>query len=399
MCGLRRAREWPVAAPVPRERCLVALLAGLALQVTACGLTGGQPQASTGVPSIPARSPQVQGAPADLRSPTPGPGPSPTSSPSPVGVGFARGDPAALPGVLLIADRDNSRLLEVDGWGHVLWQFPSPGVAPGPTPFTRPDDAFYSPDRSLIATNEEFEHTVIVVDRSTGKEVWSYGHPYQPGSAPGYLNGPDDAFLLPSGDVLVADIKNCRILQLAPSKSVVRQLGGICHHAPPRGLGSPNGDFPLADGGMLVTEINGAWVDRFDADWRLVASVRVPAAYPSDAQLLPNGNILVADWIAGGSVMEVDWSGRVVWRFGPVTGPYRLNHPSIALRLPNGMVALADDWNDRVLIVDPQRNQVVWEYGHLGVPGSQPGYLSTPDGLDFRPAELEPGQRRIRLPR
>jgi len=30
-------------------------------------------------------------------------------------------------------------------------------------------------------------------------------------------------------------------------------------------------------------------------------------------------------------------------------------------------------------------NRIVWQYGHTGVPGSAPGYLSNPDGVDLAP--------------
>jgi hypothetical protein len=62
-------------------------------------------------------------------------------------------DPSVLPGPVLIADRDNNRVIEVSPQGQVLWRFPAAGdLAPGQT-FLVPDDAFYSPDaRSVIAT-------------------------------------------------------------------------------------------------------------------------------------------------------------------------------------------------------------------------------------------------------
>ena len=37
--------------------------------------------------------------------------------------------------------------------------------------------------------------------------------------------------------------------------------------------------------------------------------------------------------------------------------------------------------------MDPTTNKIVWQYGHYGVPGSSPGYLNNPDGLDLLPPE------------
>jgi hypothetical protein len=44
-----------------------------------------------------------------------------------------------------------------------------------------------------------------------------------------------------------------------------------------------------------------------------------------------------------------------------------------------------DDWNDRLVVIDPRTNQVVWQYGVTGVQGSAPGYLHKPDGVDPAP--------------
>jgi hypothetical protein len=46
---------------------------------------------------------------------------------------------------------------------------------------------------------------------------------------------------------------------------------------------------------------------------------------------------------------------------------------------------LNDDANHRVIVVDPRTNQVVWQYGVTGRPGSALGSLSNPDGVDLAP--------------
>jgi outer membrane protein assembly factor BamB len=281
-----------------------------------------------------------------------------------------------LPGYLLIADRNNNRVLLVSPSKRVVWSY---GALRGP------DDAFFTPDWSSVITNEEFNDTLRQISLQRKRIVWSYGHAGVAGSSAGYLNTPDDAYRLPNGDTTVADIRNCRIVTLSRSGRVVRVLGGSCAHDPPTGFASPNGDTPLPDGGLLVTEIGG-WIDRLSADGRLLWSIRSPVAYPSDAQLLPNGEVLVCSFTNPGKIVEVDRAGTVTWSFGAASGPDELNQPSLAVRLPNGLIAANDDYNARVIVIDPKTNRIVWQYGHTGVASSASGYLDKPDGLEFLPA-------------
>ena len=281
-----------------------------------------------------------------------------------------------LPGYLLVADRNNDRVLLLSPDGRIVWRRAG---------LREPDDAFFTPGYRGIITNEEFDDTLRQISLRTRRIVWSYGHAGVPGRGSGYLNAPDDAYRLANGTTTVADIRNCRIVQLRHDGSVLRVLGGSCVHDPPRGFASPNGDTPLSDGGILVTEIGG-WVDRLDRSGRLVWSVRTPFTYPSDAQLLPNGHILVCAFTTPGRVVEMTRAGRIVWSFGATSGKNRLDRPSLAIRLPNGLVAVNDDWRHRVVLVDPRTSRIVWQYGHTDVASAAPGYLDKPDGMDFLPA-------------
>jgi Kelch motif protein len=283
-----------------------------------------------------------------------------------------------LPGYLLVADRNNDRVLLLSPDKRVVWH------AGG---LHQPDDAFFTPGYRSVITNEEFDDTLVEVSLKGRAVVWRYGHAGSAGSAAGYLDSPDDAYRTRGGVTTVADIRNCRIVQLRRDGKVLRILGGSCVHDPPRGFASPNGDTPLPDGGLLVTEIGG-WIDRLDRAGQLVWSVRSPVSYPSDAQLLPDGNILVCGFTTPGRVVEMTQSGTVVWSFGTPSGVDRLDRPSLAIRLPNGMIAINDDWRHRVILVDPSSRRIVWQYGHTDVASSAPGYLNKPDGMDFLPATV-----------
>jgi DNA-binding beta-propeller fold protein YncE/N-acetylneuraminic acid mutarotase len=300
----------------------------------------------------------------------------------------AGSDPGVLPGPVLIADRDNNRLLEVSPTGQVLWRFPGPGALAPRQSFLLPDDAFYSPDGRQIVVTQEDDFAISIVDVAHPKIAFRYGHPGVPGAEPGYLHNPDDAMLTPGGALLSADIKNCRVIVIRPpAHRLTQQLGqtGNCNHELGVSYGSPNGAFPMAGGDTLVTEINGDWVDVLGRDGRPLGDAHPPGfTYPSDTNELRPGVFLSADYSSPGAIETFTPTGRLLWRYEP-TDRQALNHPSLALPLPNGDVLANDDRNDRVVVIDPRTNRIVWQYGHTGHPGSQVGYLANPDGVDLAP--------------
>ena len=323
-----------------------------------------------------APAPALPGLPAAFSRPISGPHLQPGSNPS------------VLPGPLLIADRSNNRLIVVSPKGRILWQFPQPGdLAPGQT-FLIPDDAFFTPDGKYIIATEEDDFVISVISIAQHKIIFRYGTPGQSGMGPNHLWNPDDAMMLPDGYILSPDIKNCRILLIKPGSLSPVHIYGLstnyCYHNPPARFGSPNGTFPMTNGHYVVTEINGDWVDEMGLNGTIYQSFHAPGVlYPSDTNEVRPGVFLTADYSKPGTVEEFTSSGQVLWRYSP-TGAQALNQPSLALPLPNGDVVLNDDKNNRVIVVDPKTDKVVWQYG-TGVAGSAPGQLSNPDGLDLAP--------------
>ena len=291
--------------------------------------------------------------------------------------------PGPIPGYLLIADRGNNRMLLVNSSKHIFWTYPAPAGRTA-MPFTFDDDTFFGPRADRIISNQEDQQTIQIISFPGRRTLWRYGHVDQRGSADGYLHTPDDAYLLPSGLVTVADAYNCRVLFINHAHRVVRQYGttGVCRHNPPSELGAINGATPLSDGGTLVSEINGSWVDDIAANGRLRWTVQAPVSYPSDPQLLGPDRILLADYARPGHAIIMTRAGRVLWRYGPSSGPGELDHPSLATRIAPGLIAINDDFRDRVVIISIRTHHIVWQYGHTDSPGRAPGYLNTPDGLD-----------------
>jgi len=287
---------------------------------------------------------------------------------------------------LLVADRGNDRLLLLDDTDRTVWKYPSRNRPAPPGGFYFPDDAFFIRHGTAIISNQEDNDTIVEIAYPSGHITFKYGHPRIPGAAAGYLHTPDDTYLLRHGNIAVADAANCRVIVLAPrSRRVIHQIGSAarCVHDPPAALGSPNGDTPLADGNLLISEINGSWVDEITASGRVVWDTHLAIGYPSDPQQIGPARYLIADYENPGAVLEFDRRGRIDFRYQPVSGSGALDHPSLVELLPSGAFMINDDYNDRMVAIDPSTRALVWQYGVTGHPGTGTGRLDTPDGFDL----------------
>ena len=376
--GLVSRRPW---------RTILPAAGAILLLVAACG----QGSATALGPAAPAAQPDAT-VPGAVANGSAGPprGSTSGSATTRASTAPAAAGAAAFPGGFLIADRGNGRLLVVDRAGKIWWRFPiAAGAVPAGQSFAA-DDAFLSPDGLSIVANDETHEVIDRIDIMTGRITWQYGHYNRAGSGTGFLHTPDDAYPLANGNIVVADIENCRVLEISPAKQIVHQWGkaGVCAPAAPATYGRPNGDTPLPDGGILITEITGSRVVRLAADGHVVFDIHVPVHYPSDAQLDSAGNVIVADYNNPGSVVKVSPAGKLLWRYGPTSGAGRLDHPSLATPLPDGTISVNDDFRHRIVIVDPATNRIVWQYGTTDQPGRGANHLDVPDGHQPLPAGL-----------
>ena len=313
-----------------------------------------------------------------------------------------------LPANLLIADGKANRIIEVNAQHKIVWSLS--GLAD-------PDDIqVYAPGKLLV--NQENANRVVAIDMATKKITWSYGHLGKPsqgaGAAkltrPGYINNPDDSYMLPNHDVLIDDANNQRVLVVNPQGKIVWEYGTVGRQhigvpgTIPGYLIGPNDNVPQTSGNLLVTNVgnnrvpNSHSVVELNPSGRILWRMSLPLQYPSDTLKLPGGSLLVADWVRPGRIYLFGPQGNVRWEFAP-TGANALNHPSSAQLLSNGDVLIVDDHNDRIVVVQPtgpRSGKIVWQYGHTGVAGTGPGYLFDASGVipvtpALNPEEAAPG--------
>lgn len=365
----------------PLSRLSLSRLSFVAAALLACALAGTGPSAAAADDGKPVKvTAEMRGAgvvSSGVKTPTPPPATGTEEKPVPAWSG-------PLPYPIVIADRRNNRLIEIAPDKRVIWELPSPDLRI----YRGNDDVFFAPDGNSLMVNEEDNYDIHIIDYAAREIVWSYGEPDTRGTGPTQFNFPDDAHLLPDGSVMVADIRNCRIVFIDRQDMTVKQQWGqpgTCRHDPPNFVNLPNGVTPLPNGDVLITEIPDAWITRITRAGKVVWSMRAPhVRYPSDAYPTHDGQVIVADYSKPGRVVIFDpATGKITWEYMEKSGEKMLNHTSLAMELPNGNIVLNDDWRNRVLVIDRHTKQIVWQYGVNDTAGHAPGYLFYPDGLDI----------------
>ena len=274
---------------------------------------------------------------------------------------------------IYICDSKNNRIIEVNPQKQIIWQM---------TGIKDPDDVqVYKKNRLIV--NEEKYSKVIEINTQTKQIIWSYGHLGVPGTQPGYLGRyVDDSFKLPNGNVLMTDAANMRIIAVNQLHQIVWQYGHTGIQSNNVGyLNAPNDAMPQTNGSILITNIGNHMAIDVNPNTKTIQwSINIPESYPSDALIMPNGNILSTDWVNPGKIQEITRNGNIVWSYQP-TGVNALNHPSSTQILPNGNYLVVDDHNDRVFVLNPKTNQIVWQYGITGQAGSSFNMLNDPSGV------------------
>ena len=347
----RRLEERAAHRRLGRQRLLALILAIAAVVVIVVLVTGG----GTKAPTIPI-----------VLSPIGATG----SGPGALAAGSSA---AALPGNILIADRNNNRIVAITPQGQAVWS----------QIFKGPSDAYPSATAHSIVVTEHGGSQVLVFSVSRVAVAYHYGHSQHSGAGVNRLHDPSTGQFAADGRIVIADKSNCRVLLVRePSHHSVTQIGttGSCVHKPPSAFGYPDGAFPTAGGGLVVTELTPAWVDLLSKTGALVKGFQVTGlTAPYEANPTPNGNYIATNYAHPGAVIEFDGSGNVKWTYSPKSGAGELSFPTLAVVLSNGNVLVSDARNDRVIVIDPSTNQIVWQYGHTGKPGSGSGFLHTPD--------------------
>lgn len=225
-----------------------------------------------------------------------------------------------------------------------------------------------------------------------------------------------------SGDVLIADQWNNRIIEVDKHHRIVWQFGDESADAGPKSIVGPNdaerfGDLTLVAGTGLPSGTIPACSNHACQDNRVIVvnkagkivwqygKTGVPGSRPGllnapvSAVHLANGDVLVTDqgnqrvieisksknivWLITDSghsrIVEISSTGSAVWSFmtneqrGSIGNP----QPSHAVRLKNGDTLISNQIDDTVLDVNAA-GTIVWQQGKTALPGTKFDELNWP---------------------
>jgi len=202
------------------------------------------------------------------------------------------------------------------------------------------------------------------------------------------LNTPVQAAFLsrfsghPGFFVIIADQGNARVIVVDIfSKDIVWQYGttgimGIGENQ----LNNPNSAEVLENGNILIADENNNRAIEVTPARHIVHvySAGGTASGVAFASRLNNGNTLITD-ANNNRVVEVNGADNIVWQYvtNGMPGSNPMPLPTRGVRLKNGHTLISDQFNDRVIEVD-HAGQIVFTQGVLNVGGAGFDFLNGP---------------------
>lgn len=269
-----------------------------------------------------------------------------TSTPSSTPTSLsARSDPAiyidvyqpdrAWPGTTLLPDNhdpERPRIIEVNMLGQIVWEYLVPQSLKR---YTNPGfDVELLPSNNLLVL---FPGKGVYEIARNGDVVWSYldekvSH---------------DADRLENGNTLVVfgnddKVDDAQVKEIGPKGDIVWSWYAKDHfHKKPfkdiedRGWTHTNAVTRLSNGNTIICLRNFNITVEVDPQGSVVRTIGEGILHgPHDPEVLPNGNILLANQAMPHEAIEIDSTGKIVWRFRM---PQRKTWPvRDANRLPNG---------------------------------------------------------------
>ena len=297
------------------------------------------------------------------------------------------------PGNILITDQFNSRVIEIDPSGNIVWTFGNGHGDTSANAIAGTNDAERVPGGLTLISGTGIppgvttnckksgcvDNRVILVDQADNI-VWQYGQFGVTGFGPNQLNTPVQNTFLPNGHVLITDQGNERIIEVDRSNNaIVWQYGqnGVIGNGPNQ-LNNPNSAELLQNGNILIAdENNNRAIEVTHTTPSTIAATFTNHGTTSGvafASRLDNGDTLITD-SNNARIVEVNKHDNTVWQYFTNTQANSNSSPlpTRAVKLANGDVLISDQFNDRVIEITATISPIiVASYGVINDPGYSP---------------------------
>ena len=217
----------------------------------------------------------------------------------------------------------DNRVFIVGPEGHILWQYGQAGVTGwGPNQLNTPVQALIlttfpgHPGFHVLIADQGNQRVILV--NLWGQIVWQYGTTGVAGDGPDQLNNPNSGEVLRNGHILIADESNNRVIEITPAGSIVKTFtaGGTVSGA---AFASR-----LADGDTLISDAGNNRIVEVDWNdnvvWQYVTNTAAdsnPNPQPTRGIRLRNGDTLISDQF-NNRVIEVTHGGKIVFDQGQI---------------------------------------------------------------------------------
>lgn len=255
-----------------------------------------------------------------------------------------------------LLERSNQRVVRTDRDGNLSWRY---GEGDGQD-LKKPHACTRTATGNVLVADTD-NHRILEINPESSKIVWSFGEKGVPEKAERGLDRPRFAQLLPNQRVLIVDQNNRRVFEMKKNRQIMWQYEGMDH------LMVPYHAERLENGNTLITDWGAHWVIEVSPEKEVVWSFgeRKTAgnddthlSYPEQATRLSNGNTLICD-TRNHRVIEVNAEKEVVWL---LDGQERIKYgtPTYAQRMESGNTLILHSSNRQMLEVNA-KNKLVWK--------------------------------------
>jgi hypothetical protein len=230
------------------------------------------------------------------------------------------------------------------------------------------------------------DNRVMLVNKG-GSIVWQYGDAGVTGPGFNQLDTPVHSVIFLGFQrrigphVMITDQGNQRVIVVDRRHRIVWQYGttGVGGNGPNQ-LNDPNSAELLQNGNILIADENNNRAIEVNTDFQIVKQFTAGGTLNgvAFASRLSSGNTLITD-SNNNRVVEVDPNDAIVWQYATNTEPGSNPNPlpTRAVRLKNGNTLISDQFNQRVIEVT-QAKQIVFQQGQLNNPGNGANQLNGP---------------------